>query len=73
MRQDRSEFRCWPIGEDFYPRQTGPLIEVLRAFTLQASTGDFALADHRRRTAMSLVDRVEQGAVRRRHFIARLI
>jgi len=34
---------------------------VLPAFTLQASTGDFALARPRRRTAMSLLDRVDMA------------
>ena len=33
----------WPIGEDFGPRQTGPVIEVLRPSAMLSGVGGFGL------------------------------
>jgi hypothetical protein len=30
--------RSWPIGEDFHPRQTGPVREVLRPSIMSCAT-----------------------------------
>src|SRR5215470_11969305 len=35
--------RSWPIGEDFGPRQTGPVIEVLRPSAMLSGVGGFGL------------------------------
>jgi len=35
--------RFWPTGEDFGPRQTGPVIEVLRPSAMLSGVGGFGL------------------------------